>query len=447
MSVNLPEEYLVKMKELLQDEYDAFLASFDEQRTYGLRVNTNKISVEEFLKISPFELEPIPWISDAFYYKEEDHPGKHPYYYAGLYYLQDPSAMTPAELLPVEEHDRVMDTCAAPGGKSTKLANKLKGTGMLFSNDISVSRCNALLKNLERNGSDNIFVCSEDTSKLERYFPGYFDKILVDAPCSGEGMFRKEPDLIKSWMERGPEYYAPIQKQILLSAVNMLKDGGYVLYSTCTFAKCEDEDVIEYVMDQCPGLEVVPIENRYEGFAYGLTERTHDCVRCYPHKLKGEGHFCALLRKGEGSCSNTPVSVKNRMPAAIEPFFRQFPVDFTKGTVQEMNGRVYRVPEIPNTKGLRILRSGLYLGEVKNKRFEPGQALAMAMKASEIRRRIELPVDDIRVMKYLKGETIRVDESDLDGYVLVCVGQYPLGFGVLKNHQLKNKLAKGWTMH
>ena len=234
------------MKAILGEEYDDFLAGFEKPRHYGLRVNTAKITVEEFKELVPFHLTQIPWVENGFYYEEEDAPTRHPYYYAGLYYLQEPSAMAPAALLPVDPGDRVLDLCAAPGGKSTELGARLKGQGLLVSNDISNSRAKALLKNLELAGVSNLCVTSETPEKLADVFGPFFDKILVDAPCSGEGMFRKDPDLIKSWQEHGPSYYAPIQRQILSQAVRMLKPGGYLLYSTCTFAACEDEDTVHW---------------------------------------------------------------------------------------------------------------------------------------------------------------------------------------------------------
>ena len=199
MSIQLPENYIQQMKELLKDDFEAYMQSFEQERYYGLRINTNKISVEDFLKISPFPLEPIPWTDNGFYYQGDQKPAKHPYYYAGLYYLQEPSAMLPAQVLPIEEGEYVLDTCAAPGGKSTELAAKLQNTSLLLSNDISTSRCQGLIKNLELSGSYNTWVCSEDLIDLSKRFAEIFDKILVDAPCSGEGMFRKEPHFISSW--------------------------------------------------------------------------------------------------------------------------------------------------------------------------------------------------------------------------------------------------------
>ena len=234
--MNLPKVFEEKMKDLLGSEYEAYTACYDEPRHYGLRVNTAKISVEDFLKIAPWPLEPVPWIHNGFYYDGDNiQPSKHPYYFAGLYYLQEPSAMTPADRLPVEPGDRVLDVCAAPGGKATELGAKLGGTGVLAANDLSSSRAKGLLKNLELFGIGNVLILSEEPGKLVSYFPEYFDKILIDAPCSGEGMFRKEKKMVKAWEEHGPEFFSKIQRSIVTQAAQMLRPGGMLLYSTCTF--------------------------------------------------------------------------------------------------------------------------------------------------------------------------------------------------------------------
>ena len=300
--VRLPERFKQNMQTLLGDGYEAYLRSFEEGRVSGLRVNELKVSPEEFERIAPFPVARIPWIHNGFFVREEDRPSRHPYYFAGLYYLQEPSAMTPAEILPVEPGDRVLDCCAAPGGKSTELAAKLKGTGVLFSNDISNSRAQALLKNLELFGAGNIVVLSEDLRKMEDRFAGYFDKILIDAPCSGEGMFRKEPRVIRAWEEHGNAFYTALQKQITDSALKMLKPGGKMVYSTCTFCPEEDEAIVLYMKERCPSLHVLPVEPRYEGFSEGLEEaggvrdpELRHCIRIYPHRMRGEGHFIALL--------------------------------------------------------------------------------------------------------------------------------------------------------
>ena len=318
--MNLPVTFTDKMKELLGNEYDEYIACYDETRLYGLRVNTKKICVEEFKKICPFEIEPIPWIENGFYYDGENvQAAKHPYYFAGLYYLQEPSAMTPANRLPVEPGDKVLDVCAAPGGKATELGAKLKGDGVLIANDISNSRAKGLLKNIEVFGIGNVLVLSEEPGKLEEYFPEYFDKILIDAPCSGEGMFRKDKKMVKAWEEHGPAFFAKIQRSIVTQAARMLKPGGMMLYSTCTFDPEENEGTIEYLMQQYPEFEIKEIRP-YEGFACGKPEVTESkdesftkTVRIWPHKMHGEGHYVALLQKGEKTEAKALKPSKNKV--------------------------------------------------------------------------------------------------------------------------------------
>ena len=439
--MNLPLEYLNNMKTLLQDEYDQYLDSFNRQRIYGLRVNTLKISVEDFLKISPFTLKPIPWCKDGFYCLEEEKPSKHPYYYAGLYYLQEPSAMVPAEVLDIEENDLVLDACSAPGGKATKLACKLKGTGVIVSNDISTSRQQVTLKNIENFGISNAYIISEDISKLKNNFQNSFDKILVDAPCSGEGMFRKEPALIKSWLERGNDYYASIQKQIIKDALDLLKDGGKLVYSTCTFSKKEDEDIIEYALSICPNLKVLPI-NSSDGFTSGLTDKTKNCVRLYPHKIDGEGHFVALLQKGDNKSNNEVINHSTNINL---DFFKNINKPFINYQLINRENKYYLEPiSSLNFKGLRVLRSGLYLGEYKHDKFEPSISLALNLKTNEFNNILNLSLEDPRVIKYLKCETLDVKEYGLDGYVLVCVNNFPLGFGIVNKGTLKNKYPSNY---
>ena len=216
--MDLPKKFCDEMKKDPGEEYPAYLASMEDTRKYGLRVNTAKISVEDFLKISPFELTPIPYVDNGFYYDPEVAPAKHPYYFAGLYYLQDPSAMTPASRLPVEEGDGAGSVCRT-GRKGHGIGGKTHGTGLLIANDISSKRAKALLKNIELFGVENSFIVTEYPQKLQEYFTGFFDKILIDAPCSGEGMFRKEPSMVKAWEQNGPEFYAKLQEEILRQAL------------------------------------------------------------------------------------------------------------------------------------------------------------------------------------------------------------------------------------
>ncbi|MBR5584127.1 MAG: RsmB/NOP family class I SAM-dependent RNA methyltransferase, partial [Lachnospiraceae bacterium] len=234
--MEFPVTFTEKMKAILGDEFDDFLKGYDRTRHYGLRVNRTKISAEQFERISMYDLKPVPWIDNAFEYEDSVSPAKHPYYFAGMYYLQEPSAMTPANLLPIEPGDRVLDLCAAPGGKATELGAKLNHTGLLVANDISNSRAKALLKNIELFGIPNVLVTSEPSEKLAEKFPAFFDKILIDAPCSGEGMFRKNPGMMKDWETYGPKHYSDLQRSIVPNALRMLKPGGMLLYSTCTFS-------------------------------------------------------------------------------------------------------------------------------------------------------------------------------------------------------------------
>lgn len=455
-TINLPQNYLDAMKELLKEDYEDYLASFEEKRLYGLRINTLKISVEDFLKISPFELEPIPWIENGFYFHEEDKPAKHPYYFAGLYYIQEPSAMTPANVLPVEDGDVVFDMCAAPGGKSTELGAKLDRTGLLITNDISNSRAKALLKNVEVFGIPNLCVLSEDPKKIADRFTGFFDKVLIDAPCSGEGMFRKDNKLIKSWEKNGPEFYSKIQRDIVLSGADMLKPGGKMLYSTCTFSKLEDEETIRHLLRERPEMHLIPISS-YEGFCPGIIENEEDtamqiekCVRIFPHKMQGEGHFLALLEKDTDAPENYHAKRKSsteKLPEELLEFLSHVTFPVQKQDIFIRESKVYQVsPEMPQEGGLRIMRNGLLLGEMKKNRFEPSQALAMALQMSEYDKIINLPASDERVVKYLKGETLDFEnENDYqDGWNLFCVDGYPLGWGKYSKGALKNKYLAGW---
>ena len=429
----LPDKYLNAMKSLLKDEYDDYLACFDSPQIHSLRVNTSKISVDRFKEIFPYNLEQVPWCNDGFYFDDLS-ISKHPYYYAGLYYLQEASAMLPAEVLPIEEGDIVLDACAAPGGKSLKLLDKLNNTGLLVSNDISISRANALLRNIERAGFSNYYVIAKDIIELEEYFPKYFDKILLDAPCSGEGMFRKDKALIESWKERDSEYFSPIQKRLIQACINMLKDGGKLVYSTCTFDVREDEEIIQYALDNNSNINLLPIE-KYDGFkdandGYG--------VKLFPHRIKGEGHYVCLLQKDGNS-----HKCESRVMAKTDiSFINELNKRFYDGIFEKINDYIYFLKPI-NTKGIRVLRSGLLLGKETKYGFEPSQQLAMNLKINEYNNVLNLKSSDNLVEKYLKGETIETN-SNLNGMVLVCVDDCPLGFAKAKNGVLKNKIDKGW---
>ena len=458
--MKLPEQFQEQMKALLGAEYQDYEESFGQERSVGLRVNRKKISVEDFLDRVSFSLSKVPWTENGFYYREDEPVTRHPYYYAGLYYIQEPSAMMPARCLPVRPGDRVLDLCAAPGGKSTELGARLEGRGLLVSNDISRSRAQALLKNLELFGISNLLVTSETPGKLLGCFPEYFDKILTDVPCSGEGMFRREPGMIKSWMERGPEYYIPIQREILEAAVGMLAPGGMLLYSTCTFNREEDEGNISWLLERHPEMSLEPVEWQ-EGFSAGFLEHT---VRIWPHKVRGEGHFAALLKKkgsvqrevaaAQKSRTVMPVTarrdkagdVSRQAMSELSEFLdgMSFP-EKESGKLEIRGGKAYLLPEaFPALPGIRLLRTGLYLGDLKKERFEPSQALAMCLRAEGVSKALDLPLEDERAIRYLKGETLETDNSR--GWILVCTDGFGLGWAKAAGGTLKNKYCAGWRM-
>ena len=467
---DLPQSFLDSMKEILGEDYEAFLAGFDGQRQYGLRVNTLKMNLEEFERIAPFHLKKVPWISNGYFYEAEDAPAKHPFYSAGLYYLQEPSAMTPASRLKVQPGERVLDLCASPGGKATELGAALQGEGLLVANDINTARARALLRNLELFGISNSFVTNEPPHVLAERFPEFFHKIMVDAPCSGEGMFRKNPAVVDSWQEKGPEYFSKLQREIIVQAADMLLPGGMMFYSTCTFSPLENEKTITHLLKERPDMEVIPMED-YEGFAEGLTsyrgevfdESCKLCRRIWPHKMSGEGHFMALLHKKSGTQQQVQQTVSQssiwwekckglnkEQKAAAEDFFSHVNIAYDGKRIDVRGDNLYYLPAPKyDGRGLHFLRNGLFMGEFKKKRFEPSQPFALALHAQDFDQVLDFPADDERLSRYLRGETLDVSdliagEKKRKGWQLVMVAGHPLGFGKLVNNNLKNKYPAGW---
>ena len=467
---DLPQSFLDSMKEILGEDYEAFLAGFNGQRQYGLRVNTLKMNLEEFERIAPFHLKKVPWISNGYFYEAEDAPAKHPFYSAGLYYLQEPSAMTPASRLKVQPGERVLDLCAAPGGKATELGAALQGEGLLVANDINTARARALLRNLELFGISNSFVTNEPPHVLAERFPEFFHKIMVDAPCSGEGMFRKNPAVVDSWQEKGPEYFSKLQREIIVQAADMLLPGGMMFYSTCTFSPLENEKTITHLLKERPDMEVIPMED-YEGFAEGLTsyrgevfdESCKLCRRIWPHKMSGEGHFMALLHKKSGTQQQVQQTVSQssiwwekckglnkEQKAAAEDFFSHVNIAYDGKRIDVRGDNLYYLPAPKyDGRGLHFLRNGLFMGEFKKKRFEPSQPFALALHAQDFDQVLDFPADDERLSRYLRGETLDVSdliagEKKRKGWQLVMVAGHPLGFGKLVNNNLKNKYPAGW---
>ncbi len=467
--VTFPENYEKAMRALLGDEgFLQYQASFDRDYYQGIRVNTAKISPDAYekrrLKRGAEALKQVPWCESGFYLQGETADfSKHPDYFAGLYYLQEPSAMAPAAILPIEKGDRVLDLCAAPGGKSTFLSARLGDEGFLMANDISPSRAKALLKNLELQGARRAVVVSENPYKLSQRFPEAFTKILVDAPCSGEGMFHKEPAIMKNWEQYGNEYYAKLQREILESAYRLLSPGGCMLYSTCTFSPMEDEEMVDQFLTKHPDLSLLPIkkvggmeDGHPEWCASGREEIAYT-ARFWPHKVEGQGHFAALISKAGRKMPKEIVSIDNRggfsaadlmlwetwCEESLNGSWREMlPAD---GYLQKLGTSLYYSP-IPQgaLSSLRVLRDGILLGELKKDRFEPSQALAMTLSKGNVRREIDLPDQDERTIRYLKGETLTGEYPD--GWTMILTDGFPLGWAKATQGKLKNKYLKGWLL-
>ncbi|WP_068786358.1 RsmB/NOP family class I SAM-dependent RNA methyltransferase [Paenibacillus phocaensis] len=467
MAIQLPKVFLERMQALLgEEEYAAFSASYDNPRFAGIRVNTLKVDAEAFREIMPFELRPIPWCGTGYYLEELAKPGKHPYYHAGLYYIQEPSAMAPVELLDVTPGERVLDLCAAPGGKSTQIAAKLRGSGLLVTNDINADRTKALAKNIELYGVRNAVVLGEAPERIARAFPYFFNKILVDAPCSGEGMFRKDEDMARLWEPEWIRKYAGMQREILRSAAALLAPGGRMVYSTCTFAPEENEATIADFLLEHPEFRVVPLQpdpwvspgrpewltwlaEQGEGRMYPpeIAEQTAGCGRLWPHKVEGEGHFLAVLeRQGEKNFQEPAADYgiissewernsrekrdsrqmqRSRSGAGRDPkpvderevleswraFSReQLQLSELQGEPLLFGGNVYLSP-LPKERldGLKVVRPGWYVGTVRNGRLTPGQPLATALSPSEAVRVLNLNSSDGESIRYLKGETLQIE--------------------------------------
>jgi NOL1/NOP2/sun family putative RNA methylase len=455
--MELPAEFIIKFKQLLTAEAERFFDTYDLSKKSGLRLNPLKISKAEWENLSPFGLEPVPFVHTGYYYKtEKDQPGKHPYHVAGLYYIQEPSAMFVAEQLAPESGDRVLDLCAAPGGKTTQLAGMMNQRGLLVANEINAKRAKALSENIERLGIANALVTNETPERLAGRFQGYFDKILVDAPCSGEGMFRKDEDAIRYWSQDHVISCAKQQQNILDSAYKMLKTDGIIVYSTCTFSPEENEQTIEAFLSRYTDMELLPIE-KPEGIQNGRPEwsinknnELNKTARLWPHMLQGEGHFVAKMKKtGEAEPSSVTNADSNLGKSQLKDF-RQFSSETIQHHLFEnfflFNQQLYSLPEgCPNFQGLRVLRAGLHLGELKKNRFEPNHALALFLKANEVNQTFNLSTKDDHWIHYLKGETFTTGADR--GWILITIDGLSLGWGKEAKGILKNFYPKGLRIY
>lgn len=449
--MELPIKFLEKMQNILGDEYDAFIKTYEENRKAALRINTLKGNSEKLFSVLGETLSSVPWTSDGYFYPDTMQPGKSPLHEAGAYYIQEPSAMLPAELLKAQPGECILDLCAAPGGKTTKIAADMKGEGLLVANEIHPKRAAILSSNVERMGIKNAVVTNESSDRLLKKFPEFFDRILVDAPCSGEGMFRKDEEARAQWNEENVIKCAVRQKEILDNAAAMLRPGGKLVYSTCTFSPEENEKmIVDFLNDHSEfsveKIDTPPCISNGRPELAGNDERAAFTFRIWPHLTEGEGHFAAVLKKdgkNENVYRNSNISP---CPKEYEKLYRAFADEFLKnpptGEISAFGENLYIMPPfLPNLDGIKVLRFGLHLGTVKKNRFEPSHSLAMTLKPQDAVQCAELSISDKEIFAYLRGETIPA--GDLKGWCLISVSGYTTGWGKAAGGIIKNHYPKG----
>lgn len=424
----LPELFLQRMKDQLGEEYPAFLGSLERPRAVALRYNPLKGAAPEL----PFAEDPVPWEPMGRYYRDTARPGLHPFHEAGVYYLQEASAMSAVALLDPKPGEYICDLCAAPGGKTTQIAGRMMGEGLLLSNEINPKRAKILSRNVERLGVPNALVTNEDPRRLAERFSGFFDRVLIDAPCSGEGMFRKEEAAVADWSPEIVAMCARRQLEILGSGAEMVRPGGRLVYSTCTFSREENEETVRAFLESHPEFTPETVE------APWFTSGENGSYRLWPHKLLGEGHFAAVLRKtGETPDRELPRKRETGKYPIWERFAKDLDLCLPQGDILPFGSELYLVPaEMPELRGLRVLRAGLELGQEKQGRFEPAHALALYLKTAKN----TLELSEETVGKYLHGDVI---PGKVTGWCLVTVGGYSIGWGKGDGSVLKNHYPKG----
>ncbi len=441
-----PEKFEMRMRKMLKGEYDDFERAMNTSPLFsGIRINTLKDGAREAVLREFGNMENVPWCADGYYADKNVISGNHPYHIAGLFYFQEPSAMSTVSAIPIEKGDYVLDLCAAPGGKATHAAAKMCGEGLLVANEINKSRARILSDNIDRLGIKNAVVTNETPQRLAEKYPRFFDKIIVDAPCSGEGMFRKEPQAVTEWSAEHVSSCAERQKNILSSAMQMLRGGGMLVYSTCTFAPEENEKVCAYLLDNF-NVELVTPEN-LDALSEGVTEwsnSNHDMTktrRVFPHRQNGEGHFVALFRSKDAP--NDRAEVKQTKPVAEEKLYREFENNFLNtrftGNFSLFGENLYLLPGGANIDKIKVLRAGLLLGACRKNRFEPSHALCLALNKRDIKNTIDFDLSDVELKKYLSGETI---ECKKNGWCAVTVNGFPVGWGKASGGVLKNRFPK-----
>ena len=425
----LPEAFLIRMQSQLGEEYDEYLQSLERPRAVALRFNPLKGDVPSL----PFVGENVPWEPNGFYYDPDSRPGLHPYHEAGVYYLQEASAMSAVALLDPQPGERVCDLCSAPGGKSTQIAGRMQGQGFLLCNEWSPKRAKILSQNIERMAVSHALVTNETADNLARHLPGFFDRVLIDAPCSGEGMFRKEEAAITDWSQETVEMCARRQAEILDAGAKLLRAGGRLVYSTCTFAPEENEQTIAAFLQRNPDFALEDVSAPWFS-QVGIGQ-----FRLWPHKLLGEGHFAAVLRKQGDSPVEGDGCPGEKLPPQWQAFAKELNIQLPAGKAILFGTNLFWAPEdLPNLRGLKVLRPGLALGEVKKDRFEPAHALALWLK--QCKNMVSFPADSNQVRAYMHGDVIA---ESTKGWCLVQADGYSIGWGKGDGNQIKNHYPKG----
>jgi len=426
----LPEAFLQRILTQLGAEYVRFLSSLELPRAVALRFNPLKGDTPPEL---PFVGKPVPWEPLGFYYDPEARPGLHVYHEAGVYYIQEASAMAPVTLLDPQPGEWVCDLCSAPGGKTTQIAGRMQGEGLLLCNEWSPKRAKILSRNIERLGVGNAIVTNEEVSRLADRFGAVFHRVLVDAPCSGEGMFRKEEAAVTDWSPEIVQMCARRQQEILDSAAKLVRRGGRLVYSTCTFSPEENEEVIAHFLSTHPEFQPELLDAPY------FDAVPNGSFRLWPHHLRGEGHFAAVLKRTEGENGELPTQSGSRLPKEWLGFAKALDITLPAGNALLFGQTLFWAPEpLPDLKGLKVLRPGLELGTVKKGRFEPAHALALWLRSCA-NTQVYAP-DSAEMAAYLHGEVV---PSQKKGWCLVKAGDYSIGWGKGDGTVLKNHYPKG----
>lgn len=435
------EIFLNRMKDILKDEFNDFMKSLEKPSLKAIYLNQKRDNVLEHLNMNYLKKHPI--VNNGYYFDYKNYPlGKSPYFLSGLYYIQEPSAMLVADILDVKEDDYVLDMCAAPGGKTCAIAMKLSENGLMIANDINSLRAKILSENVERFGLDNTIVTNCDPIMFTKQLKGFFDKIILDAPCSGEGMFRKDDKAIETWSVDKVNECAYIQRKLIDAAYELLNDGGELIYSTCTYSILENEDTIRYALDNYD-FSLINIEKSH-GMCEGIDMK--EAVRLYPHKYEGEGHFIALLKKNGSSDKQKVKMLKSNINKdkykLVENFYKENLNINTPKYLLDNNNHIYAIKEhFPSLDKIRVLRNGLYLGECKKNYFSPSHSLALTLSKEDVKRYYSYKEDSDEIKKYMKGETLQGNNNK--GYGVIFVDDYPLSFYKESNNQVKNLFPKG----